>query len=66
MTLGSIGTKTKEVDISDPYLRFYLRWHVRPVSVTQGGTLVQRVIRSLRLGSGEVRTIERLVHTMKL
>jgi hypothetical protein len=49
----------RKVDISDPYLRFYLRWHVRPVSVTQGGTLVQRVIRTFRLGSQEIRTIER-------
>ena len=36
----------RKVDISDPYLRFYLRWQIRPLSIrSSGGDLVRRFVR---------------------
>jgi hypothetical protein len=46
----------RKVDISDPYLRFYLRWHIRPISIsTTGGQLVLPSLQRLFLGEGTGR-----------
>ncbi|MDO8875880.1 MAG: hypothetical protein Q8M24_18620 [Pseudolabrys sp.] len=42
-------SEERKVDISDPYLRFYLRWQVRSqFESTVGGTLSQRLMGDLR------------------
>jgi len=47
----------RKVDISDPYLRFYLRWQVRPISavMSDGGALVKSAWRHLVLRSDKER-----------
>lgn len=53
---------SRRVDISDPYLRFYLRWQIRPISTSRASSLPFRIG---TFGTGRTRGLFDLIITPK-